>query len=564
MWIINTGPREVETVSQLQKRWISFKPGVPISIQNTQEGMDIISRFASLRICDKPEEYFTGRPMKYLVIRDAGIGDLLLLEPILRKIKKERKSIEIDVLTGYPEVYEGNPSVSLGMKMQSKDNLPLEIVSSYDDSCDLRSYSETAESRHTKHRTDVYLERFDVTMTDEEKEPRLHLSPDDKYRFRKIDGDYVGVSVEASHRFRGLPESADICKSILASGRIPVMLGWKSDEKMPKGTIDLRGKTTVCEMFSVVSQLDSLVAVDSGVMHVGLTLHIPTVCIFTIITPDLRIRYYRGQKQVVTAPVQCIGCGDYHMIECKQLRGKAEPIAPCQRVSIPQIMTAINSFTKDKKAIYTSEKAPVIEVVGPKLNLSFMVLNEARNIPHFIKHVVKHPCIGRAVCIDGGSTDSSVALLRGAGVEVYIHPYLKEYHDAQAMQRNISMSYFRDGEKVLIMDPDEMFSQELSKYLGFLANSDIKYGIIARRTFKTWEDAKDPMKQIKDFPDYQPRFYTWDRRYKFVGSPHHQTLNVPEPMRIDCPIIHAECEGKDRNALEKQWAEMWKKTKEVY
>ena len=104
----------------------------------------------------------------------------------------------------------------------------------------------------------------------------------------------------------------------------------------------------------------------------------------------------------------------------------------------------------------------------------------------------------------------------------------------------------------------------MQDYLGALAERDIKYGLISRRTFNYYEDIKNPGKQIKDYPDYQPRCFTWNRRYKWVGSPHHNLYNVPEPVKIDKDIIHFEKEGKDRDALERQWADMDKKTKEIY
>ena len=160
------------------------------------------------------------------------------------------------------------------------------------------------------------------------------------------------------------------------------------------------------------------------------------------------------------------------------------------------------------------------------------------------------------IAIDGGSTDKSVEMLKKAGAEVYIHPYIKTYHEMQAMQRNISCSYLKQGEKAIIMDLDECFSKELAEYLPVLIESNIEYGLISRRTFEFYGDINDPAKRIKDYPDYQPRFYTWDRKYKFVGGAHHVTLNVPEPMMINKDIVHFEREGKSREAMEKQWAGM--------
>ena len=147
-------------------------------------------------------------------------------------------------------------------------------------------------------------------------------------------------------------------------------------------------------------------------------------------------------------------------------------------------------------------------------------------------------------------------LLEKAGAEVHIHPYIKTYHEMQAMQRNISCSYVAENERILIMDIDECFSKDLSDYLPELAESNIEFGMVSRMTFDYYNDTRDPGKRIKDYPDYQPRFYIWKRKYKFVGGAHHVTLNTPTPQFINKDIIHFEKEGKDRNELENQWANM--------
>ena len=199
-----------------------------------------------------------------------------------------------------------------------------------------------------------------------------------------------------------------------------------------------------------------------------------------------------------------------------------------------------------------------------KLWMPIIVLNEERNLPRFVELVMNNPIIEKVIAIDGGSTDNTVELLRSAGALVYVHPYDKNYHDMQAMQRNYSCSFIPDGQKIIIMDVDECFSKELSDYLQEFAESKSVYETPSRRTFNFYADIGDLNKAIKDYPDYQPRMFKWDRRFKWVGSPHHQIYNVPIPKKINKDIIHFEKEGKDRDALEKQWSEMQAKTKEVY
>jgi hypothetical protein len=261
------------------------------------------------------------------------------------------------------------------------------------------------------------------------------------------------------------------------------------------------------------------------------------------------------------------------MAECRSVgKSAAEKVIPkCmdippaeivkKMVSLPvkterRIFGNASPAPEPSEAFNAREYVAASRVLGKQFTLAVICLNEERNAPRFIDLVMKHPAIGRVVAIDGGSTDGTVKLLSGAGAEVYVHPYLKEYHEQQAMQRNISCSYIKDGTPTLIMDFDECFSDELSKHLEYLAGNCPEYGLLSRRTFKYFDDTKNPDKQIKDFPDWQPRLYKWNKRFKFVNGAHHWTLNCPEPIKIDKPIIHFECEGKDRAQIEAQWARM--------
>lgn len=134
----------------------------------------------------------------------------------------------------------------------------------------------------------------------------------------------------------------------------------------------------------------------------------------------------------------------------------------------------------------------------------------------------------------------------------------------QAMQRNISCSYLHYNERAIIMDMDECFSRDLSRNLGFFLTTSQRYIEIPRRTYYTLAEADTARNQIKDYPDYQPRFFIWDHKYKWIRSPHHVIVNAPDPYRVKWDILHFEAEGKDRAALESKWASMQSATNKYY
>lgn len=574
VWVINKGDVDFEKIDTTLNKRIVIKPFRPIQLPRPAALRYI--KFNSITACPDPEKYFENDALRRLVIRDAGIGDLLLLEPVLRQLNKN--SCEVTIVTRFPDVYKYNPYIGNVIQMESKGVIPKSVIASeYDVSDDLRSYSETCENRDTRHRTDCYNQVFDVDIKD--KEPSLFFSKKEKGVITKKEGrTYIGIACDGSHFFRRYSYGIELIDSLLEDDKNVVVIlgdGWEDGQgfvkygKKNERVIDLQGKTTVRQVINTVKDLDKLVSVDTGLMHIGLSLHVPTVCIFSIIDPKLRIDYYTGPKQVIYTELDCRGCGSWHMAKCPHGSTRDDPkfIPPCLEIPVADVIERVNKLKISSPRICCGRaEKPEINVVEikKKITLVCIVLNEEKNLPRFIDNVVKHPAIGRVIAVDGGSNDKTVAMLEKAGAFVYTHYYDKDYHDMQALQRNISFSFVRDGEKCVVMDVDECFSDELSEYLPVFAESGIEYGLLSRRTFNYYADIGDPTKQIKDYPDWQPRLYTWNRKFKWWNSPHHILLNMPTPVKIRKDIIHFEKEGKDRDLLERQWSAMEKRSNDVY
>ncbi len=568
IWVINKGSEKFEKTDSDLKKHIILEPMIPKSLPSNI-AIKYVQSYSTINICDHPEKYFTDRAYKQLIIRDAGIGDLLLLEPIIRKLGK-KDNIEVSALSRYPEVYENHPLLKDNFKMKDKGavNVDLTLFDIYDD---LRSYSETCVNHDTKHRTDCYNQMFNLDLDD--KEPRLYFDKKEKSIVKRKSGMiYIGIQCDASHIYRRYERGKQLIEFLLEQNKKYVLVLFGSydyikDIPKNKRIIDMQAKTNIRQAMNIIKELDYMIGVDSGLMHIALTLHIPTVCIMTIISPELRLSYYTGDYKVITKNIECIGCGNKHMEKCNYGDKKAHPefTPPCLDITPAEIYGKLLELPeKNEVRVFHTQKKVVNINSGKKLVMPIIVLNEEANLPRFIENVINHPSIGRVIAIDGGSTDKTVELLESAGVEVYVHHYNKKYHDMQALQRNISFSYVPDGTKCIMMDIDECFSRELSDYLQELAESNIEYGVISRRTFDYYKDIDDPNKRIKDYPDYQPRFFTWNRHFKWAQSPHHQVYNCPKPTQINKDIIHFEKEGKDRDALEKTWSEMQIKTRKVY
>lgn len=576
VWIINRNDKPIDICVEEWGRFVVLPVNRPVQLPK-QKALTLVSTLYNVKTCPDPEKYFDNRVQRVVIQRDGGIGDLLLLEPVIRQMKQDVNR-EITVVTLNPEVYANHPDIKQVIKANHKSNTPIK-QQDYDFWYDYRNYSETSPDRAKKHRTDVYAGMNDTKIND--KNPRLYFKKDERNTvFEKQEGKtYIGLACDGSHSYRRYDRGIELTKYILDNDpdAIVVILGaWNFVKIEPNDRIiDLQGKTDVREMINVVRDLDYLFSVDTGILHVGMTVHTPTVGLFSICSPEFRTAYYDGPKRIIRKEIPCKGCGDFHMLDCKFGDKHKNPtwIPACLDVQPDEIYKLIKEMDKTpERRIFISDSEnskPIpndiaIKMGSSKIWMPIIVLNEEKNLPRFIDLVMSHPVIEKVIAIDGGSTDKTVELLQSAGAMVYVHPYDRNYHDMQAMQRNYSCSFVPDGQKIIIMDIDECFSEELWDYLYEFVDSKIDYGQVSRRTFNYYADIRDLNKAIKDYPDYQPRLFTWNRKFKWACSPHHQVYNAPAPFKVNKDIIHFEKEGKDRDALEKQWSEMQAKTREVY
>ena len=412
IWVVNKG-LPIDHINLHLKKHIYLKTNVPLQFP-MNIALEYVNKFKDVQFCNNPHEYFKDRKLKKLILRDAGIGDLLMLEPILRKMSLE-DDYDVTVACMYPEVFENHPNIKKVIKMGGKENLEELNLKDYDCWEDLRNYSETHNLRDKAHRTDIYNEPFKLEMTAEEKEPRLYFRKEEKSILGKKKNGYlyIGIQCDASHKYRRYDKGKELINYLLEKNKkiICVLLGHYSfiEGISNNRVVDLQGKTNRRQAINVIRDLDYLVAADSGLLHVALTMHIPVVAMFSIITPDFRLRYYRGENRVIWKDLPCRGCGDWHMVKCKHVgrRDDFEFLAPCMNIEPKEIYDKLTEMNPvNEKRIFWEENGntKVKEIVKPvhiipipktngKLTMPIILLNEEKNLPRFIDLVINNPYI---------------------------------------------------------------------------------------------------------------------------------------------------------------------------
>ncbi len=198
-------------------------------------------------------------------------------------------------------------------------------------------------------------------------------------------------------------------------------------------------------------------------------------------------------------------------------------------------------------------------------------LDEERAVKRCISNFYNEPFCERIIVIDGGSTDyTRQELKQFSKVEVFVHPWLDEYHDMEVIQSNIGLSYIPENEWCFILDFDEKCNRALKDFLNTFDSKEYERNVInvARETTELcrYEDSPHCIldedgwpvvsHRIGQWPDYQARIIQKSYKMKWINSPHHMLIGGDAPLNLnqDCYMIHYEKDDlRDRERIEKKW-----------
>jgi glycosyltransferase involved in cell wall biosynthesis len=198
-------------------------------------------------------------------------------------------------------------------------------------------------------------------------------------------------------------------------------------------------------------------------------------------------------------------------------------------------------------------------------------LNEAKAVQRCIGDFHDEPFCDKVIVIDGGSSDYTLQELKKfPKVQVFVHPWLDDYHYQEVIQSNILLSYIPQGEIMMIMDFDERMSPALKSFLNDLDPSTMPEQScvhFSRVTYELMRYENSPYAMMEDdgwpmishkigqYPDYQCRLIRKHYAMHWINSPHHQLLGALSNKNVDANIIHYEKDDvRDRVAIEMKWA----------
>jgi len=250
----------------------------------------------------RPEEALA-EASSVLVVRNMGLGDVLMTTPLLRELKlcaspsgpadTSRPPLEVCLATQarYVPVLWGNPWVDSVVALGT-DYCP----ERFDAAVDLDWYPELSRKADRVPRQQLMAEAAGVRVSDPR--PVYRVAAEEAEFARRLLArarrPLVGIQVRATSRLRTYPpaQSRRTAALLLDADCGVVILDEAPDEGWPAAALDLSGALSIRQAAAIIGELDALIAPDSGLMHLAAAVGTPCVTLFGPTDPELRIAGY--------------------------------------------------------------------------------------------------------------------------------------------------------------------------------------------------------------------------------------------------------------------------------
>lgn len=437
---------------------------------------------------------------RVLIMRVGGLGDMIMLTPVLRYIK-ERLNPDVDVTLATfkysHELFYKNPCVDAV--------IPSPVRLSH-----LLKY-------------DYYMEFFDEKNDNEEKIFASMNMVD--YHFKGIEVDYNNLDDDSKrvHLPNNIACSEDIIKfysqldrkqyraialaSLFSSsptrdfppGHFEVLIRSfpdvlfvvpYKDKTVFKGRFDritnsnliyLNTSGSITEYITAIEQSDIVVCSDSSAYHIAEALGKKSIVLFGSVNPDFRIRYYQNVRALSVSykGLYCkspCGISDTKWIKtsgrigrelirqklydpdrgCPEAVRLGKEYSPCLLTIPSQDIVDLFRETLDQTSL--SRDGSIKSEPRPTISACLMVKNEEKFLPQCLQSIRDY--VDEIIVVDTGSTDNTMNIAGEFGAKVYEHPWENDF----SKHRNQSISY-ATGDWILIIDADEKIDHKTAPML---------------------------------------------------------------------------------------------------
>lgn len=256
-----------------------------------------------------------------LLIREAGLGDVLLVTPIIRLISSIGAAQgTVSIMAGeFCCLFDGSPHVHAAYTHKT---LPSNVVDVFDYMAAFNKCEFEYDSRNT-HRVDIFAKRIpgcpvpipdkhlDYYVSAEEKAWAKSVLPDGKVAVMLL-------TANAPNRIYPMALQKQVSQSLVKMGYQVALVDAKWTGWDGPGITNLCKKTTIRQAAAIVDRADVVITPDSGFLHIAAALDRPTVC--TVGAIDWKLRKTSDKTRFVHAEVECYPCNRYDCVNHKCLK----------------------------------------------------------------------------------------------------------------------------------------------------------------------------------------------------------------------------------------------------
>ncbi len=278
-----------------------------------------------------------------LVIRNMGLGDMLMLTPALHALHTQRRvRVSLATYARYLPLLWGldwlEAAYALGTDYQ---------VERFDAIIDLNWAVESGPDVEARPRQDIFAERLGVNLR--QRHPHYQVASSERQwaqrQLARWPQPLVGLQLHASCPQRTYPAKhiVRLTELLQATGYSVAFFGEQWAEKRPAGVIDLVGAASLRQVAALIEQMAAMVCPDSGLLHLAVAVGTPTVGLFGPIPPRLRTTGYPrclSLSATNACPVQ--PCFDAGASRCRHYR--------CMEAIAPEaVIEAVQGLTADRR-----------------------------------------------------------------------------------------------------------------------------------------------------------------------------------------------------------------------
>lgn len=269
-----------------------------------EEKVKVVVKDAQPRqLCD----YTDLRRLKHIaILRDGHLGDLVMLTPALRCLRKLCPDTVFDVYCNdkFLPIFYRSPHVGFSFSILNEQI--------YDMVIDLRSFVERSSDAWYVDRITLFGKAFGISVWNGE--PELHTEPEGislasaflKTKGLEAGSPYAVIGPDASDPHRCIPDSllGEFERKLTAAGITPITVGTVRGDKI-----------SIPTLVSLISGSRVVLCGDNALYHIAgaFKYRVKSYPIMTTVDPALRCCWYENCKPIVPA-LPCAPCNEKRLL----------------------------------------------------------------------------------------------------------------------------------------------------------------------------------------------------------------------------------------------------------